>query len=66
LTNLIKEYEDLYRDIPLAGEPLTLLVAPFDIEYGAPADEEIEDAVGWLKMGKAVGPSSMRSEHLKE
>jgi hypothetical protein len=33
---------------------------------GVPTEEEIEDAVGWLKTGRAAGPSSMRSEHLKE
>jgi hypothetical protein len=47
-------------------EPIPVLVAPFDVEDGVPTEEEIEDAVGRLKMGKAAGPSSMRLEHLKE
>jgi hypothetical protein len=47
-------------------EPIPVLVAPFDVEVGVPTEEEIEDAVGRLKMGKAAGPSSLRLEHMKE
>jgi hypothetical protein len=47
------------------GDPVPVLVAPFDIADGIPTEGEIEAAVKRLQPGKAPGPTGMRSDDLK-
>lgn len=59
------EYQDLYSRADPPGEPIPVLVAPFDICDEIPSEEEIERHVKRLKNGKSPGPTGMRAEHLK-
>jgi hypothetical protein len=59
-------FKALYKITPPPGEPIHVLVAPFEVKDGVPSAEEVEDAVLGLKSKKAPGPTGMRAEHLKE
>jgi hypothetical protein len=48
------------------GEPIPVLVTPFDVDDSTPRVGEIEDAVIRLKTGKAPGPSGIKSKQLNE
>jgi len=59
------EYRDLYRQVEPPGDPIPVLVAPFDINDEIPTEDEIEAAVKGLRAGKAPGPTGMRADDLK-
>ena len=51
------------KDLP--PDKILILVAPFDdVDNVVPEADEIAEAVGWLRNGKAPGPSKFRIEHL--
>ena len=57
--------EDLYRRCPSEDEAIPILVQPVIIAEGPPEGEYIEVTVRILKFLWEVGPSGMKSEHLK-
>jgi len=65
LQQVSEEYRDLYRKVDPPGDPIPILVAPFDICDDVPQEAEIEEAVKRCKSGKAPGPTGMRAEDLK-
>jgi exonuclease III len=60
------ERQDLYSRRQPPGEPIPVLVEPFNISDAVPSEEEIAAAVRRLHRGKAPGPSAMRVDHFKE
>lgn len=66
LQKVTEEYASLYRKSEPAGDPIPVVVAPFDVPDDIPTESEIESAVMRLRSGKAPGPSRMRTDHLKE
>ena len=66
LGQVTSEWTNLYTAIPPPGDPIEVMVSPFDIPDGTPTEDEIADAVGRLKRGKAPGPTGIRSDHLKD
>jgi hypothetical protein len=66
LDKLEAEYTSLYRRGNPLGDPVPVLVAPFDVDDGVPMEGEIADTVQRMRNGKAPGPSGLRVEHLKE
>jgi hypothetical protein len=65
LDKLEAEYTSLYRRGNPPGEPVPVLVAPFDVDDGVPMEGEIADTVQHMRNGKAPVPSGIRVEHLK-
>jgi hypothetical protein len=65
LEKLVVEYSALYTRTNPPGEPIPILVAPFDVDGEVPKEGEIEDTVERLKLDKAPGLSGIESEHLK-
>ena len=65
LQQVSEEYRDLYRKVDPPGDPIPILVAPFDVCDDVPQEAEIEAAVKRCKSGKAPGPTGMRAEDLK-
>jgi hypothetical protein len=66
LDKLEAEYASPYRRDNPPGDPVPVLVAPFDVDDGVPLEGEIDDTVRRMRNGKAAGPSGIRVEHLKE
>jgi hypothetical protein len=66
LNKMEVEFKALFKLEPPPGEPIPVLVAPFDVEDDVPSKEEIEDAVLGLKSNKPPRPTGMQAEHLKE
>ena len=62
-TSTLKEYP--YRRHPPEGKEILILAKLSEIPDGPPEGEDISLAVRVLCMGRAGGPSEMRSEHLK-
>ena len=60
------ERQDLYSRRTPPGDPIPVLVEPFDVVDTVPSEEEIAAAVCRLPRGKAPGPSAMRIDHFKE
>jgi hypothetical protein len=60
------EYGELFANQPSTGDPIPVLVAPFEFNDMNPTDKEIGAAVGRLHSRKSPGPSGMRPEDLKE
>jgi exonuclease III len=60
------DYGELLANKPPAGEPIPILVSPFDVDDSIPSEAEIEKAVGRLHSGRSPGPTGMRPEDLKE
>jgi hypothetical protein len=65
LERLVAEYSALYTRANPPGDPIPILVAPFDLDDEVPKEREIEDTVRRLKLDKAPGPLGIKSEHLK-
>jgi hypothetical protein len=61
----VAEYSALYTRANPPGEPIPIVVAPFDVEHEVPKEGDIEDTLRRLKLGKAPGLSGIKSEHLK-
>jgi hypothetical protein len=61
----VAEYSALYTRVNPTGEPIPILIAPFDVDDEAPKEGEIEDTVRRLKLGKAPGTLGIKSDHLK-
>ena len=59
------EYHALYEKESPPGEPIPVLVAPFDINDDIPTEDEIERHVNRLRAGKAPGHTKMRADDLK-
>jgi hypothetical protein len=60
------ERRDLYsRELP-PGDPIPVLVQPFNISDALPSEAEIAAAVCRLLRGKAPGPSLMHVDHFKQ
>jgi len=59
------EREELYTREDPPGDPIPVVVTPFDIEDAPPTDEEIATAVRRKKSGKAAGISGLRAEDFK-
>ena len=51
--------EDIYRQLPLEGEPLPILVQPVSISDGPPYGEEIAASVRKLRMVRAGGATGV-------
>jgi hypothetical protein len=66
LDKLEAEYTSLYRRGNPPGEPVPVLVAPFDVDGDVPLEGDIADTVRHMRNDKAPGPSGIRVEHLKE
>jgi hypothetical protein len=60
------DYGELLTNKPPAGEPISILVSPFDVDDSIPSEAEIEKVVGRLHSGRRPGPTGMRPEDLKE
>ena len=60
------ERDDLYRHIPLLGEPIPVGVPPFpfSVDDSIPEVEDIDWAVRRFHLNRSGGPSGMRAEHL--
>jgi len=59
------EYRDLYQQVAPPGDPVPVLVSPFNINDEILTEDEIEAAVKGLQAGKALGPTGMRADDLK-
>ena len=57
--------EDLYRQRPLEGESIPILVQPVSIKDGPPEVGEIAATVKRIWSGRTGGPSGMKAEYLK-
>jgi hypothetical protein len=57
---------DLYQRRKSLGPPVTINVAPVDVQEDTPTDGEIRAVVTELTNGRSVGASCMQVEHLKE
>jgi hypothetical protein len=69
LKAITESYRELFRHRDLSDTPLFDLqeLPSFDpIDNTVPSEEEIEDVVKHLKLGKAPGPSGIRNEHLRD
>ena len=55
---------DLYRHVPPPGQPITMEVQPFPVEYSILEEEEINWAVRSLCLNRSGGPLGMRAEYL--
>jgi hypothetical protein len=55
----------LANKLPM-GEPIPVLVAPFNIIDSIPSDQEIGRAAGRLHNGRSPGPMGIRAEDLEE
>jgi hypothetical protein len=66
LNAVTTEYANLYTQEAPPGEPVPVMVHPFDVPDHVPTEDEVEDAVKRLRRGKAPGPSGIRADHLKE
>jgi hypothetical protein len=64
LEKLVVEYSALYTRTNPPGEPIPILVAPFDVDDEIPKEGEIKDKVERLKLGKAPEPPGIKLEHL--
>ena len=56
----------LYTKEDPPGDPIPVVVAPFDVRDTVPDEEEIANAVCCLRHGKASGPSGMKPNHFKD
>jgi hypothetical protein len=65
LEKLVVEYSVLCTRTNPPGEPIPILVTPFNLDDEIPKEGDIEDIVERLKLGKAPGPSGIKSEQLK-
>ena len=63
LERITEDREELYRAAPLPGETI---VPPSPIDDYVPTYEEVEWVVRRLRGHRLVGPSRMRTEHLRE
>lgn len=65
MAQVTNEFHDLYQKRTPPGEPIPILVSPFDVNDQVPDEKEIEEAVRRMRRGKAPGPSGLRAEDLK-
>ena len=65
LSTVTEEYANLYTRSTPPGEPIPVLVDPFDVSDEVPSEDEIAAAVRGLRSGKAPGPSGLRTDQLK-
>ena len=65
LSKVTEEYANLYTRSTPPGEPIPVLVEPFDVSDEVPSEDEIASAVRGLRSGKAPGPSGLRTDQLK-
>jgi hypothetical protein len=56
------EFVDLLANKASSGEPLHVLVTPYDIDNSIPSDKEIGKSVGRLHIECSPGPTVMRAE----
>ena len=56
---------DLYRQLPLEGEPMPILVQKVSFTDGPPEGEKIAFLVRKLLAGRTGGTLGMKAEHLK-
>ena len=66
LASVTSEYSNLYTRVDPPGDPIPIVVEPFEIRDDVPNSDEIAQSVRQLRCGKAPGPSKMRAEHLKD
>ena len=59
LSKVTEEYANLYTRSTPPGEPIPVLVDPFDVSDEVPSEDEIATAVRGLRSGKAPGPSGL-------
>ena len=60
------ERVEVYRYVPLLGQPIPMGVQPFLVYDSIPEDEEINWAVHRLRRNHLGGPSVERSEQLRQ
>ena len=66
LATVSEEYANLYTESTPHGEPVPVIVAPFDVPDTVPNEAEIAEAVRRLRRGKAPGPSGLTADQLKD
>ena len=66
LQRITETWGTLYEQQDPPGDPVPVLVAPFDVRDDVPNADEIAAAVRRLRSGRAPGPSKMRPDHFKE
>jgi hypothetical protein len=49
------EFKALYKLTPSLGEPVHVLVVPFEVKDDVPSEDEVEDAVLGLNLKKPPG-----------
>ena len=65
LETLVAEHAELYAHIPPPGWPIPIEVAPFPVDDNIPGEDDIVEAVLWLRLHRSGGPSGMRDKHLR-
>jgi len=58
--------EDVHQRVEPQEEPIPTLIAPYETDDSAPAEDEIALAVKQLKSGKSPGATKMTASHLKK
>ena len=61
LETLTTECAELYVHVPSPGRPIPIEVAPCPVDDNIPGEEDISEAVLWLRLYCAGGPSDMRA-----
>ena len=65
LDTLTAERADLYTHVQTPGQPISIDVASFPVDYNIPGEEDIDEAVMRMRLNCAGSPSVMRAKHLK-
>ena len=66
IATMMAERVELYRNVPLPGQPIPAGVQPLPVDDTTPKDADIAWAVRRLFRNRSGGPSGMRAEHLRQ
>ena len=65
LETLTAEHVELYSHVPPPGRPISIKVAPFPLDDTILEEDYFVEAVTWLRLHRAKGPSVIRAKNLR-